>query len=93
MSLSSRYWSWEKSLKMSEVRDSRGRLIFSDQCLPGEDEVGMVVFVDPFPGEKFPHLCRYVFVKQNGTTAVAEATWDPPSTVSMTQWAGPSFID
>ncbi len=64
-------------LKMSAVTDSRGRPVFRGSFTPDSDDPGILVFLDMFPEEPFPHLCRYTFVRVTGKTEIVDATHGP----------------
>ena len=70
-------------LRISKVIDARGRELFRLPFVREEDYPGILVFLDMFPAEPFPHLCRYVFLKQNGSTEVVDSFYEPSEDLAL----------
>jgi len=64
-------------LSMSSVKDTRDRQVFRGTFDPDNDHRGVLIFIDFFPEESFPHLCRYIFVRDNGYPEVVDSIFDP----------------
>jgi len=64
-------------LRMSTVKDSRGRTLFRGHFTVDSDPIGILIFLDMFPSEAFPKLCRYTFVRANGTADIVDSVNSP----------------
>lgn len=71
-------------LLMSSIKDTRERRVFRGTFDPDTDYKGVLVFIDFFPAEPFPHLCRYIFVRDSGTPEVVDSIFDPSLDISFT---------
>lgn len=64
-------------IRMSTVRDSKGHTVFRGIISVHSDPLGILVFLDMFPDEPWPHLCRFTFVRVNGQADVIDASHGP----------------
>jgi hypothetical protein len=58
-------------------------MVFRGSDKPDGDSLGLLVFLDMFPEEAFPHLCRYTFVRMNGTAEVVDSVNGPASDLPL----------
>lgn len=71
-------------LKMSSILDRKGRQVFRGTFDPENDYSGVLIFIDFFPNEPFPHLSRYVFVRDNGQPEIVDSIHEPSLDIQFT---------